>query len=535
MRRTNFISALALVASPALAQNLPFPMTATSHSNHQIRLSPSAGSFKRLATMERVILTGVPVPGAASVSLKLRRVKLHFGPNAIHVDGVAGQAGVAADTSFWSGSVEGQPDSEAFLAFSTHGSRGWFGTPGKFVHMLAQPGANQDWSASTSRLVTAYYLQATRYQPALNCNLVQPPGLRNQGTSPNGGPTPANAGPFMDAPLAFETDYEFYQLFGNLAATKTYAFTLIGAVSNRYREQMDVIFTLPYVGFYTSNNDPWTKNDCSGRLQQFRSKWRNGGAPVRAELYHMISGVRVSGCGGVAYLNVICNQTYGFGMSAHINARMPFPPAQGPLTWDFMVIAHETGHQFGSNHTHAYSPPIDNCATKNPCITNGTNMSYCHTCPGGMNNMTLKFHPRVVTVIKAAVARSCLKKYDGVITKHLGNALRGSNGLPSQDVSYSSPNLTIAVEKAPKSQSGILFIGLSRVNVPLSGGILVPDPRIPIPVITNSLGKFTLRAPIVPSFPGGVTFFLQTWILDPGGPHTPLAATNAIRAELIKP
>ena len=102
---------------------------------------------------------------------------------------------------------------------------------------------------------------------------------------------------------------------------------------------------------------------------------------------------------------------------------MTFPPAQGPLTWDFMVIAHELGHQFGSGHTHSYSPPIDNCASQSPCITNGTNMSYCHTCPGGMRNMTLYFHPRVASRIRSAVAASCLRPFDGILTKDLGKAL----------------------------------------------------------------------------------------------------------------
>jgi len=161
-------------------------------------------------------------------------------------------------------------------------------------------------------------------------------------------------------------------------------------------------------------------------------------------------------------------------------------------------------------------------------------MSYCHTCPGGMNNMTLMFHPRVVTVIKREVSRSCLKKFDGVIAKNLGHALLGSNGIPTQDLSYSSPTLTIDVEKAPKSQPGFLFFGLIRIDFPLAGGTIVPNPRAALALISDPLGKFQLSAPIVPSFPGGLTFYLQTWFLDPTGPN-PLAATNATHVELIKP
>ncbi len=290
MRPIAAISILGIFASSVPGQSLPFPMTASSHSPHEILLAPSIAAFKHLAAMERVTLTGVPVPGKPSVRLQLRRTRLHLGSNAVHVDGVAGHRGPAEDTSFWSGTVEGQASSQAFLAFSRHGSRGWFGTPGKFVHMLAQPGPNKSWSTSRSRLVTDYYLATTGYRPRLDCNLVQPPIAPIQ---PNASSRrSAGAGPFIDAPIAFETDFEFFQLFNDLAAAKTYAFTLLGAVSDRYRQQMDVIFTLPYVGFHTSNNDPWTKSICSDRLNQFRSKWRRGGAPVPAQLYHMISGVK---------------------------------------------------------------------------------------------------------------------------------------------------------------------------------------------------------------------------------------------------
>ena len=79
--------------------------------------------------------------------------------------------------------------------------------------------------------------------------------------------------PFIDAPIAFETDYEFYALFNDLAAAQAYAFTLIGSVSKRYREQTDVIFTLPYVGFHTQNTMT------HGPRRRAATDWASSAAP----------------------------------------------------------------------------------------------------------------------------------------------------------------------------------------------------------------------------------------------------------------
>lgn len=40
-------------------------------------------------------------------------------------------------------------------------------------------------------------------------------------------------------------DWQFFQLFGDEDAARTYALELLGAVSDRYREQIGVILTIP--------------------------------------------------------------------------------------------------------------------------------------------------------------------------------------------------------------------------------------------------------------------------------------------------
>jgi hypothetical protein len=70
--------------------------------------------------------------------------------------------------------------------------------------------------------------------------------------------------------------------------------------------------------------------------------------------------------------------------------------------WDFMCASHEIGHNFGSGHTHCYSPVVDSCctcATESQCPggtgagpvppEKGTIMSYCHLRPGGYGNIKM--------------------------------------------------------------------------------------------------------------------------------------------------
>src|SRR5690606_25285714 len=63
--------------------------------------------------------------------------------------------------------------------------------------------------------------------------------------------------------------------------------------------------------------------------------------------------------------------------------------------WDLVVAAHELGHNFGAIHTHNYNPPLDGCGNGDCSAPfGGTIMSYCHTCSGGLGNITLHFHPQ---------------------------------------------------------------------------------------------------------------------------------------------
>jgi hypothetical protein len=426
-----------------------FPFTPLQVNVGDIRLAPDTAGLKELAGLSELTLTGVPDAAGRFLTLDLRRAAVAFEPGSVRVNGVPQADVFAPGTSFWTGSVRGLANSDAYLALSPSGTRGWFGTAEMMNHLMAEP-VNGDWSQTTLRIVDQATLDSAGAAPGYTCNAQLPPGQAPvlptdpSTQNPTGGPLPN-----YFVPIAFETAYEFYTIFNNLGAAQTYAQSLIAAISARYDAQIGAIFQVPYLQFYTSNTDPWTPAGCGTMLDQFRNAWDNGAAPVPAALYHLMTG---SNCGGgVAYLNVLCNGNYGFGVSGNMDGSTPFPPAQGPLTWDFVVVAHEIGHNFNAIHTHDYNPPIDPCGLGNCSNPAGTIMSYCHTCPGGMSNISLVFAAQSATDMRAAtVAAGCLQTSGGANDECAGAVAiaNGANG------PFSNANATTSAPAWPCGGGG---------------------------------------------------------------------------------
>ncbi len=145
--------------------------------------------------------------------------------------------------------------------------------------------------------------------------------------------------------------------------------------------------------------DPYTGPSSSDYLNQFRA---NIGSNFNGNLAHLVG---YGGGGGVAYLNVVCNKSYGHGYSG-INSTYNHVPQ---YSWTVMVIAHEIGHNLGANHTHdcvwnGNNTPIDGCGTQagypgtgcsgmpaGPIPAKGTIMSYCHLLSGVGIDLSLGF------------------------------------------------------------------------------------------------------------------------------------------------
>ena len=113
-----------------------------------------------------------------------------------------------------------------------------------------------------------------------------------------------------------------------------------------------------------------------------------------------------------------------------------------------------------------------------------------------------------------------------------GNGLAGTNGVPvltgSGTLAPSTPIGLLLTNALPGSTT-TLIIGLSALNAPFKGGVLVPNPDVLIfglPI--NGLGTLALNGTWPGNIPSNVSFYFQHWIVDAGGP-VGLAASNGLK------
>jgi hypothetical protein len=204
--------------------------------------------------------------------------------------------------------------------------------------------------------------------------------------------------------VAIDTDTELLsQKFGNsTAAAADYIADLFAAMNVMYERDLDLRL-LQGTTYLRTGSDPYVQNSggsASGaELNEFGSYWKSHYQGVDRALAAMLSGKSPSSnsASGIAWVGGLCSSTYGYSFSKVFKINY--------LSGDAKIVGHELGHNFGSPHTHCYSPPVDQCWNgEGGCYSGatscpggpGTLMSYCHLVGCGS---TLNFHPTAVNRI----------------------------------------------------------------------------------------------------------------------------------------
>jgi len=114
----------------------------------------------------------------------------------------------------------------------------------------------------------------------------------------------------------------------------------------------------------------------------------------------------------------------------------------------------------------------------------------------------------------------------------LGQGLAGTNGVPVLSavgtLAGGSP-ITLRVTGALENAPALLVAGSGLLQVPFKGGVLVPEPDVLLPLATGPDGQLVLAAVWPGGVPPAITAWLQTWIVDDGGPAG-FSASNALSA-----
>ncbi|MBT3612206.1 MAG: hypothetical protein HN522_04625, partial [Flavobacteriales bacterium] len=204
--------------------------------------------------------------------------------------------------------------------------------------------------------------------------------------------------------LAIEIDQYTRNTFSSNTSTINWAHAILAGVSQVYFNEVNINISIVTTIIWETT-DPYSAyiNDASNMLSALRNHWTSNNSSISRDLVHLLTKRSNTGTGGIAYLDVLCNNSWGYGFSSALNNTTNFSFPNPSYTWNLMVCSHEIGHNIGSHHTHWCGwpgGPIDNCAdvegscANNPTPQVGTIMSYCHTTSSGS---LIDFHSIVVS------------------------------------------------------------------------------------------------------------------------------------------
>lgn len=96
----------------------------------------------------------------------------------------------------------------------------------------------------------------------------------------------------------------------------------------------------------------------------------------------------------------------------------------------------------------------------------------------------------------------------------------------------SGSNNLIQLDQALSGSSAWLVVGLSQLDVPFRGGMLLPSPDLilkPLPI--SGAGELSLPFTLSAGLPAGLPLFLQFWVQDAGG-FASVASSNGLLGEV---
>jgi hypothetical protein len=142
------------------------------------------------------------------------------------------------------------------------------------------------------------------------------------------------------ASVSTDADYEYFLQFGN-STNATIAANVLAA-SELYNSPFGVTFTIASQHVFTTASDPYGQTAPESMLEEFQTYHQRAKHIASADIYHLFTGKNIQGSTiGVAYVGVVCalNSSFSYGVS------QAFHPSA-----DYVVFAHEVGHNFGATH-----------------------------------------------------------------------------------------------------------------------------------------------------------------------------------------
>lgn len=234
--------------------------------------------------------------------------------------------------------------------------------------------------------------------------------------------------------LYLECEYELYQQKGSLVNVTNYITGLFNEVARIYQAEG---ISMDIAQMFIWNSADSYPTDALDALNTFRAQRPT----YTGNLAHLITVSSGPSYSGIAYVSGFCN-SFGYGYSQIQGTYQTYPT----YSWSVNVLAHELGHNFGSQHTHdcvwngnntaidgcgpVVGSPTTGCATLSPPTPpyKGTIMSYCHAVSGIGIDLALGFGEQPGNLIRASVNGASCLACDVPVASALSVQLNGSNG-----------------------------------------------------------------------------------------------------------
>ncbi|MEM9382602.1 MAG: zinc-dependent metalloprotease family protein, partial [Planctomycetota bacterium] len=261
----------------------------------------------------------------------------------------------APQPNTWRGFVEGWSDSEVIATMNDDG-----------LSAIVVDNVNEiDW-----QIQRAEGHDDNVYSVALTTDIVAPPGVCGTPDASlqdyDGGAVAFSGTGLQLCELAVDTDFEFFQRNGSsVQATLDDIERVMNRVDQIYVRDCDVTFQLTNVIIRNNAADPYTTSNAGNLLNQFANFWNGNFSGTRKDLAHLFTGRNLQGGTiGVAFLNAVCNNSLGYGLS---ESRFT-----NNLTNRAGLTAHEIGHNFARQHCDASSDCRIMCSGLGGCSNDVT-------------------------------------------------------------------------------------------------------------------------------------------------------------------
>ena len=402
------------MASPVTTHALEAPATVRGFAT-RLHLDPAA--LDEVSDGDVVVMNDFPLDESRSVRLRLQeRSPLAEGARCVIM--VADRRGRPVEQEMpwpkvhvFSGSVDGVPGSHVYLAIGTELVNGWITLDGT-RYVIGTRIGERDQEHTTLIYDEKNIPPGTVDFAGWTCGTKPPTDVSLSKGGDYGGYRAENADCNQIA-IAIDTDNQYlwgplYGVLpdweqygvtfnGNATLATEYAQMLQGAVSDLYTQYLGIELVISYFRLWYVL-DPWNAVETDSQLPEFQLYWEENQGDIDRGLAHLWAGRNLGG--GIASLNAICTSAGyaimgGIGMNGGFDVT-GFGDLYGGTArhWDPVVVAHETGHNFGMIHTFEMESPPDECgeecnddwdpeAEGFPLIYLSTIMSYCHLCPCG--------------------------------------------------------------------------------------------------------------------------------------------------------